>query len=357
MMELDGSMGEGGGQLLRTALTLSMCTGRPIRMYNVRARRARPGLRAQHLAAVRAAAAVCGASVDGATLASRDLSFTPGAVRPGSYDIDVGTAGSTLLVLQTILLPLSFCHSPSEVVLRGGTHNPLAPTFEFVRDAWLPLIEPLGFRARLALERYGFMPQGGGLIRARIEPHRPGRALELPERGPVRHCSAQVLLSLLPEDIGRREIRTLCERLALPQEACRLDGVAAAGAGNALHVRLDCEHLTTLFVGFGKRGVTAETVADRVAQQVRRYLDADVALDAHLADQVLLPLALAAGGRFSTLVPSGHTTTNAAVISRFLPAVYAAREIGPGRWLVALGTAGTAARAVQPEVRRPPRTK
>jgi RNA 3'-terminal phosphate cyclase (ATP) len=326
-------------------------------MRNIRARRARPGLRAQHLAAVRAAAAVCGASVEGATLASGDLSFGPGAVRPGSYDIDVGTAGSTLLVLQTIFLPLAFCDSPSEVVLRGGTHNPLAPTFEFVRDAWLPLIEPLGFRARLALDRYGFLPQGGGVIRAVIEPYRSGRALELPERGPVRHCSAQVLLSRLPEDIGRREIRTLCERLAVPQEACRLDSVAAAGAGNALHVRLDCEHLTTLFVGFGKRGVTAETVAEGVAQQVRGYLDADVALDTHLADQVLLPLALAAGGRFSTLAPSGHTTTNAAVISRFLPVAYAAREIGPGRWSVVLDAPGRAAGAAQPESRRPPRTK
>lgn len=130
MKLIDGSMGEGGGQLLRSALTLSMSTGTPVRLYDIRARRARPGLRAQHLAAVRAAAAICGARVSGAALASRELEFVPGAVRGGHYDIDVGTAGSTLLVLQTIFLPLASCAAGSEVVLRGGTHNPLAPSFE-----------------------------------------------------------------------------------------------------------------------------------------------------------------------------------------------------------------------------------
>jgi RNA 3'-terminal phosphate cyclase (ATP) len=346
VIEIDGSMGEGGGQLLRTALTLAMCTGAPIRLRHLRARRARPGLRAQHLAAVHAAAAICGARVSGATLASGDLEFIPGAVRPGHYDIDVGTAGSTLLVLQTILLPLSFCGAPSSVVLRGGTHNPLAPTFEFVRDAWLPLIGQIGFRARLALERHGFIPHGGGVVRASIEPRCPGRVLDLMERGPVRRCSVQVLLSQLPEDIGRREVRTLCERLAVPEESCRIETVEASGPGNALHVRLDCAHLTTLFAGFGRRGVPAETVAGRTAEEVRRYIDADVALDRHLADQMLLPLALAAGGRFSTLPPSGHTTTNAAVIGMFLPAAYAAHEIGPRRWAVALRTNGPGAQAV-----------
>jgi RNA 3'-terminal phosphate cyclase (ATP) len=354
MMDIDGSMGEGGGQLLRTALTLAMCTGVPIRLRHIRARRARPGLRAQHLAAVRAAAAICSARVSGATLASAELEFAPGAVRPGEYDIDVGTAGSTLLVLQTILLPLSFCGAPSTVVLRGGTHNPLAPTFEFVRDAWLPLIGQLGFRARLVLERHGFIPQGGGVIRASIEPRLPGRVLELMERGSVRRCSVQVLLSRLPEDIGRREVATLRARLAVPEQACSVETVAAAGAGNALHVRLDCAHLTTLFAGFGRRGVPAETVADRTAAEVRRYLDADVALDQHLADQLLLPLALSAGGRFSSLAPSGHTTTNAAVIGLFLPSTYEAQEIGPGRWTVALRTGGAGA---QPVACRPPRTK
>jgi len=345
-MDIDGSMGEGGGQLLRTALTLAMCTGAPLRLRHIRARRARPGLRAQHLAAVHAAAAICGARVSGATLASGELEFVPGAVRPGQYDIDVGTAGSTLLVLQTILLPLSFCGASSAVVLRGGTHNPLAPTFEFVRDAWLPLIEQVGFRARLTLERHGFEPHGGGVIRASIEPHRPWRALELLERGPVRRCSVQVLLSRLPEDIARREVATLRERLALPEESCRIESVTASGPGNALHVRVDCAHLTTVFAAFGRRGVPAETVAGRAAEEVRRYLDADVALDRHLADQLLLPLALAAGGRFSTLSPSGHTTTNAAVIGLFLPAAYEAREIGPGRWALALRPSGGGVQSV-----------
>lgn len=198
------------------------------------------------------------------------------------------------------------------------------------------------------------MPQGGGVIRARIAPRRPGAALELLERGALQRCSARVLLSRLPEEIGRREAATLRGRLGLPEDACRIETVTASGPGNALHVRVDCAHLTTLFVGFGARGVPAETVAGRVADEVQRYLDADVAVDPHLADQLLLPLALGAGGCFSTLAPSGHTVTNAAVIGLFLPAVYEAREFAPGRWALAMRRAAGAA---QSAVRRAPRTK
>jgi RNA 3'-terminal phosphate cyclase (ATP) len=336
MLEIDASLGEGGGQIVRTALALAVCTGTAVSLHNIRARRSNPGLRAQHLAAVHAAAAICAARVEGAALASPLLRFEPGQVRPGRYEIDVGTAGSTMLVLQTIFLPLAQCDRPSEILLRGGTHNPLAPTFEFVRDAWLPLLARLGFGARVELLRHGFFPRGGGLVRALIEPRRAAAPLELMERGAVRARTARILLCGLPEHVARREAAVLRERLDIAPEACVTETVTADGRGNAVHVHLDCEHVSAVFAGFGKPGVPAERVAGDLALAVERYLAADVAVELHLADQLLLPLALAAGGRFSTEPPSSHTQTNAQVIARFLPLDYEASELGPARWRIAL---------------------
>jgi len=340
MIDIDGSAGEGGGQIVRSSLALAACTGVAIRLRNIRANRRNPGLRRQHLAAVRAAAAISGARIAGATAGSRELSFEPGCVRPGRYEVDVGTAGSTMLVLQTVLPALSLCEDASEILLRGGTHNPRAPTFEFVRDAYLPLLGRLGFEAQITLERHGFFPGGGGAVRASIAPLRRRRPLELIERGAVRARLAEVLLSGLPQHIGEREIGILRGRLGLPEDACHIRNVVAHGAGNAVHVRIDCTNVTAVFAGFGSRGVPAERVADHVAHEAQRYLDANVAVDAHLADQLLVPLALAAGGTLSTLQPTAHTETNAAVIGKFLPIHYEARELEPGRWAVAVRPPG-----------------
>lgn len=336
MIEIDASFGEGGGQIVRTAIALAACTGVPLVLRNIRVRRSKPGLRAQHLAAVRAVAMICGARVSGAETASQTISFAPSSVRPGRYSIDVGTAGSTMLVLQTILAPLSLCSGPSEVVLRGGTHNPRAPSFEFVRDAYLPLVGRLGFDAEITLERHGFYPRGSGLIRASIAPFRRTASLDLCERGVVLSRTARVILAGLPLHIGQREIGVLRSRLGLTAEACGVDSVSAAGAGNAVHVRIDCERVSTVFAGFGIRGVPAETVASHLAAQVERYLDANVVLDTHLADQLLLPLALAGGGRFTTLKPSAHTETNATIVRTLLPVDYEARELGSDRWAITM---------------------
>ncbi len=338
MIEIDGSAGEGGGQVVRTSLTLAMSTASPIIIRNIRARRSKPGLRAQHLAAVRAAAAICGARIEGAAIASTMLTFVPGALRPGHYEIDVGTAGSTMLVLQTILPALSLCRAPSQILLRGGTHNPRAPTFEFIQYAYLPLLARLGYRAGVSLERHGFYPRGGGVVRASIEPLRRGDFLELLERGPVTSRTARVLISRLASHIAQREIDVLRSRLGLREGACGIDTVSAPSAGNTLHVRVGCTNIVTVFCGFGMRGVPAETVAGRVADEVERYLAAEIALDSHLADQMLVPLALAAGGRFSTLAPTGHTETNAAVIKHFLPVDYETLELGAERWELTLRT-------------------
>jgi len=338
MIEIDGSAGEGGGQVVRTALTLAMSAASPIKIHNIRARRSNPGLRAQHLAAVHAAGAICGARIEGAAIASTVLTFVPGELRPGHYEIDVGTAGSTMLVLQTILPALSRCSAPSQILLRGGTHNPRAPTFEFIQDAYLPLLRRVGYQASVGLERHGFYPRGGGLVRASIEPLRRTGTLELLERGPVQSRIARALISRLPSHIAEREIEVLRSRLGLTEDACGIDTVSAPSAGNTLQMRIDCLNVSTVFCGFGIRGVPAEIVAGRVADEVERYLTAHVALDSHLADQMLVPLALAAGGRFSTLSPSGHTQTNAAVITRFLPVDYETVELGEKRWEVSLRT-------------------
>ncbi len=338
MIEIDGSSGEGGGQVVRTSLTLAMATASPIKIRNVRARRSKPGLRAQHLAAVHAAAAICGARIEGAAIASTALTFVPGVLRPGHYEIDVGTAGSTMLVLQTILPALSLCSAPSQILLRGGTHNPRAPTFEFIQQAYLPLLARLGYKAAVSLERHGFYPRGGGVVRASIEPLRRRNPLDLLARGPVESRTARVLISRLPSHIAQREIEVLRSRLGLREDACGVDTVTAPSAGNALHVCVDSVNVSTVFCGFGIRGVPAETVAGRVADEVERYVAAEVALDSHLADQILVPLALAAGGRFSTPTPSGHTETNAAVIKHFLPVDYGALELSAKRWEVTLRT-------------------
>jgi len=352
VIEIDGSMGEGGGQIVRTALALSMCTGAAVTLRNIRARRSKPGLRAQHLAAVRAATTICAANTTGAAIGSDRLTFEPRPVQPGRYEVDVGTAGSVMLVLQTILPPLSLCAGSSEVLLRGGTHNPRAPTFEFIRDAYLPLVRHLGFDAQIAIDRYGFYPRGGGLVRARIDPWTPRPALELLVRGAVSARSANVLLAGLPEHIAQRELGVLRDRLGLSGDDCSTSVVTAHGAGNAVHVRIDCTEITTVFAGFGSRGVPAEQVADHVAHDVENYLNANVAVDSQLADQLLVPLALAAGGQFSTLRPSAHTGTNAAVIREFLPVDYEPRELADERWTIALRPRATLPDRPPPELRR-----
>lgn len=340
MIEIDASIGEGGGQVVRSAVALAACCGAGVRLCRVRERRERPGLRAQHLAAVRAAAAICKAKVSGATVGSPELTFEPGRARAGRYEIDVGTAGSTMLVLQTVLPALSFCPGPSTLVLRGGTHNPRAPTFEFIRDAYLPAIGRLGFRAGVELLAYGFFPRGGGLVHATVGPWVPRAALDLRDRGRVRARLATALSSRLPEHVGRRELAALRGRLGLSEEECASQSVVASGAGNVLQLRVDCDHVTTVFSAFGERGKPAEVVAGEMAGEVEQYLAADVAVDARLADQLLLPMALTAGGVFSTLPTTLHTETNADVIRRFIPAAFDVRSAGAYKRIV--GCAGAA---------------
>jgi RNA 3'-terminal phosphate cyclase (ATP) len=329
VLVLDGSEGEGGGQILRSALALSLLTGTPFRIDNIRAGRPRPGLMRQHLTAVEAAAAIGGAEVSGAEIGARSLFFRPGKVRGGDHRFSVGTAGSTTLVLQTVLPALLTAAEPSSLLLEGGTHNPASPPFDFLVRSFLPLVKRMGPEVTATLERPGFYPAGGGRLRVRVTPARL-RPLELEERGAIVSRKARALLSNLPRSIGERELLRLRERLGWDDRAFAIEMVDAAGPGNVALVELEAEQVTEVFVGFGEKGVRAEMVADRAADEVDAYLATDAPVGPHLADQLILPLALA-GGSFRTVAPTEHTRTQLAVVQRFLEVKVALTERG-GTW-------------------------
>jgi len=326
-LQIDGAAGEGGGQVVRTALGLSLVTGRAFRIFNIRARRDRPGLLRQHLTAVEAAARIGRASVDGARLHSAELHFAPGRVRPGDYAFDIGTAGSATLVLQTVMPALLTAEGRSRVTLFGGTHNPLAPPFEFLAHVFAPALARLGARVRLTLVRHGFFPAGGGEVRIEVEPA-PLAPLHLLERGRIRRRSAEALVANLPLTIAQRELAVVAARLGWNESELHARPVASAGPGNVLLLHVEAEHAAELVTGFGRKGLAAERVAERAATEMSHYLESGVPVGVHLADQLLVPLALAGGGSFRTLPLSSHARTNAALIERFLPVRFAFEESG-----------------------------
>ncbi|MDR2848980.1 MAG: RNA 3'-terminal phosphate cyclase [Verrucomicrobiota bacterium] len=329
MIELDGSVGEGGGQILRTSLTLAALTGQAVRFTKIRAKRPRPGLMRQHLAAVEALAAVCDAEVSGACVNSQTLVFAPGAPHGGEFHFAIGTAGSTTLVLQTVLLPLMLGAAvKSRVVIEGGTHNMLAPPFDFIEAAFLPVLRRMGAKVSVQLERHGFYPAGGGRIVAEIDPAAKLAPLELLTRGALLERRVAALSSAMPKGIGRDEAEQIARLLDWPETCAESRAVESAGPGNVAYAVARYEQVTELVTAFGARDVSRETVARRVADQMRRYLQGTAPVGRCLADQLLLPLALAGGGRFRTLCPSGHTRTNIEVIGKFLPVKFSVKETG-----------------------------
>ncbi len=326
MIELDGAAGEGGGQILRSALALSIVTGKAVRIRNIRARREKPGLLRQHLTAVQAAAKISGAEVDGARLRSQVITFCPGPVRAGEYRFDIGTAGSATLVLQTILLPLLAAEAPSRAVITGGTCNDKAPPYEFLARTFLPVLARMGADVRVNLVRHGFYPAGGGELAAEITPRKLGR-LELVEIDPGRRVTAKILLAKLPRRIAEQELAVLERRLTLNERAIDEDD-RGSGPGNAVFVAVESGSITEVATGFGARGISGTRVAMQAADEAERYLAAEVPVGEHLADQLLLPMALGEGGRFLTLPPTLHTRTNIEILKRFLSVPIAVSELG-----------------------------
>lgn len=314
LIELDGAQGEGGGQILRTALSLAMLQRRPLRLRNIRAGRSKPGLMRQHLICVHAAAAVSGADVSGAEIGSTALEFRPGTIRAGRYAFRIGSAGSTLLVLQTVLPALLRADGRSELILEGGTHNHMAPSADFVATAFLPQLARMGAEVSMTVVRHGFYPAGGGRIRIDIAPATLS-PLALHERGAALGIEATALVRNLPRHVGERECDTAAKRFTLTRrEVQELPG--GPGPANALVLAARFDHVSEVVVGLGEQRLSAEIVASRACDELHAYLAHGAPVGEHLADQLLLPLVLSSGS-FVTGRPSTHLETNAAVIRAF----------------------------------------
>jgi RNA 3'-terminal phosphate cyclase (ATP) len=319
---IDGSEGEGGGQLLRTSLTLSMLTGRPFEIIQIRAKRPRPGLQAQHLQALVAAQQICAATVEGAQKDSLHVRFSPEEPRSGHYRFDIGTAGATSLVLHTLYLPLSRCDQPSTVRIRGGTHVLWSPTYHYLADAWLPCLQAMGLRLDLTLLRAGFYPHGGGELAANIAPVTAIQPLKLTTRGPlqaVRVFSAQTNLT---DEVARRQARAAVRvlRQAGLQPSVVATHLPSLSRNTVCIVTGIFEHTRVCYSALGERGKRAEQVAEEACREFLAFLRSDATVDAHLADQLVLPMALASGASvMRTPQVTQHLLTNIATIQKFLP--------------------------------------
>jgi RNA 3'-terminal phosphate cyclase (ATP) len=319
MITIDGSLGEGGGQILRSSLALSLVTGEPFCIERIRSKREKPGLLRQHLTAVNAAAEISRAQVEGAEIGSGRLSFTPGMVAGGSYHWSIGTAGSTTLVLQTVLPALITATEKSEIVLEGGTHNQYAPPYEFLARAFIPIINRMGPKLESRLERHGFYPAGGGKFTIAIEPAQKLAKVDLPERGDIIRKEAVGVVSQLPRRIAETEIGILKSKLSWGDDCFSIQEVKnSRGPGNILTCLIESQCITEVFTGFGERGVPANRVATLLSDEVREYLSSGVPIGHHLADQLMIPLALAGSGSFRTVPLTRHSTTNIEVIKKFL---------------------------------------
>jgi RNA 3'-terminal phosphate cyclase (ATP) len=323
MIEIDGSLGEGGGQVLRSCLTLSAITGQRFRLTRIRARRPQPGLKAQHRKSIEAMAAVCRARVEGAEAGSQTLLFEPGPIAPGDFSFDIQTAGSTSLVLQTVFPALSLAPRASRVELQGGTHVRWSPCFDYLKMQWLPFLETIGFDADLEIARAGFYPVGGGLVRAVIRPAGRLLGVDALERGRLRRIHGFAAVARLDARIAQRQKQRAEHRLAGRAPAVELEvaRLESRSPGTFLLLRAEFERSSACFWALGERGKPSERVADEAVDELTESLATEAAIDPYLGDQAVLPLALASGS--SALAVSrvtDHLTTNAEIVRRFLPA-------------------------------------
>jgi len=323
VIRLDGSMGEGGGQILRTALALSMLTGRSFEVINIRSRRPRPGLRPQHLEAVRACARVGSAVVEGAVENSPRIRFEPGPVRPGRYRFEIRTAGSASLVLQTAYLPLAFAGGDSRVEIRGGTHVPWSPCYQYLEYQWAPWLGRLGLRVSLELKRAGFYPEGGGEMRADIRAAADLTGLTCLSRGRLEEVTGFSAACNLPGHIAERQVRgarRLLDREGLPCDI-RTGSLPAQGRGTFIVLQARCEGGAGCYSALGAPGKPAEKVGEEAARALLDYVGSGAALDEYLADQILLPLSvIPAESAYTTACVTQHLLTNAEVVRRFVAA-------------------------------------
>ncbi|WP_182867899.1 RNA 3'-terminal phosphate cyclase [Stieleria mannarensis] len=339
---IDGSQGEGGGQIIRSSLALAAVTGTPIRLENIRAGRKQPGLMRQHLTAVRAAAEVSGAEIAGDTLRSSWLEFTPGGLRGGAFRFAVGTAGSTSLVAQTVLPALTFAATPSTVTLTGGTHNPWAPPLDFLQRCYLPQLAKAGPQVDASLVRHGFYPAGGGEIRLDVRPQASLTGFELMDGESSYTPKVTAIVSQLPRTIAERQCDTIRRKANWGDASYDVIEVDdPIGPGNVVMIEIERPSLTELFIGHGKLGVKAEHVARSLLKQVRAHLARRVPVGEYLADQLMMPMGLAAAQGHTSTFRTGplslHSQTHLAVLKRFLPIQIEVSEEDDGNVRVKFG--------------------
>ena len=318
---IDGSMGEGGGQILRTSLTLACITGRNLHIENIRAARRKPGLAKQHLSCVQAACEICGGQCEGAAISSQVLDFQPGPIRSGDFSFNIGSAGSASLVIQTILPALFLADKPSTVTVTGGTHNPWAPPFDFLAETFLPAIKTAGFDAECKLEKYGFFPAGGGKIALNVRPRHqiPNQSIDFCEPAENIQIHARIYTAKLPAHIAQRQKKLLLQSKLKFTNIEHIEVTDSNGPGNCIMLRLCGSSKITVFTAFGQKGKPSEKVVREVVSLAKNFLPSGASVDRFLADQLLIYMAISKSGCYTTNDLTTHLTTNIDTINKFLP--------------------------------------
>ncbi len=330
MIKIDGSFGEGGGQIIRTSLSLSILTSQTIEIFNIRAKRKKPGLQAQHLAAVKAAEKISQAKVSGAKIGSQILRFEPQKIKSGKYEFDIGTAASTTLVAQTILPPLIFAKQPSEILIIGGTHNPLAPSFHYFSEVFLPMIKKIGIKIEAKLEKYGFYPRGGGRIRLFLEPTQKLEPKYFLKRGEILEISGLSIVANLPLEIAERQKQSLIKHLSDLFLSCQeyqnnqlvktaVARVQTLSPGTFVFLKAKFSNVLAGFSSLGEYGKPAEKVGQEAVGQFIKYYQSNKCLDYYLADQIVLYLAISKKSfAFTISEITNHLLTNIWLLEKFL---------------------------------------
>jgi RNA 3'-terminal phosphate cyclase (ATP) len=334
MIKIDGSQGEGGGQILRSSLALSVCLQTPVKIEKIRAKRSKPGLMRQHLTAVRAAAEISDAEVKGDAINSRELVFTPKTLKAGAFNFNISTAGSSTLVFQTVLPALLRAKEPSSITVKGGTHNAKAPPFDFLDKTFLPVLRKMGPNVTAQLARSGFYPAGGGQISFDIQPKELAR-IDMSSRGPLTSQYVISRVAALPFNIVERELLVFERRFGWNKSQLRPERLPdEQGPGNVVLVHAESQHLTEVISAVGEKGVPAERVAMTAMEEFEAYVNADVPVGEHLADQLMLLMALGKGGSYLTVKPSLHTTTHAQILQVFLGTKIKMEPVTEHAWMI-----------------------